>query len=109
MNGAGSSAASAPVTVTLPNGCTGAPQTPVSVLAYRVGATLELLWEAAATGAAAEGYVVDVSSAIFTGSLPMAARRLSAPVPAGSYTLRVAAANACGTSAFSAAQTVVVP
>lgn len=109
VNGAGSSAASAPVTVTLPNGCTGAPQTPVSVLAYRVGATLELLWEAAATGAAAEGYVVDVSSAIFTGSLPMAARRLSAPVPAGSYTLRVAAANACGTSAFSAAQTVVVP
>ena len=109
VNGAGSSAASGPVTVTLPNGCTGAPQTPVSVLAYRAGGTLELLWEAAPSGAAAAGYVVDVSSAVFTGSLPMAGRRLSAPVPAGSYTLRVAAANACGTSAFSPAQTVVVP
>lgn len=109
VNAAGSSAASGPVTVMLPNGCTGAPETPVSVLAYRVGSTLELLWEAAASGAAAAGYVVDVSSAIFTGSLPMAGRRLSAPVPAGSYTLRVAAANACGTSAFSPAQTVVVP
>ena len=109
VNGAGSSAASGPVTVTLPNGCTGAPQTPVSVLAYRVGPTLELLWEAAASGAAAAGYIVDVSSAVFTGTLPMAGRRLSAPVPAGSYTLRVAAANACGTSAFSPAQTVVVP
>lgn len=108
-NAGGPGAASAPVTVTVPGGCSGAPQTPVGVLAYRVGSRLELLWEPAPAGPSAMGYVVDVVSPVYTGTVQFTTRRLSAAVPPGSYTLRVAATNACGTSGYSAAQTVVVP
>lgn len=45
----------------------------------------------------------------FTGTLPMTTRTLSTPVPPGSYTVRVAAVGLCGTSAFTAPQTIVVP
>ncbi len=111
MNAGGSSAASAPVTLTFAPGgaCTGAPATPRNLLVYRIGSTVWFVWDPPAAGAAPSGYVLDVASAVFTGQLPIAARQLSAPVPAGSYTVRVAAANGCGTSAFTAAQTVVVP
>ena len=45
----------------------------------------------------------------FVGSFPTATRALSGTVGPGSYTVSVAAVNACGLSGSTAAQTVVVP
>jgi hypothetical protein len=45
----------------------------------------------------------------FAGSFGTPGRTLSGTVGPGTYQLSVAAQNACGASAFTAAQTVVVP
>ena len=45
----------------------------------------------------------------FTGDVPLAVRAVSGAVPPGTYLLSVAAVNACGTSAFTAPQTFVMP
>ena len=107
-NAAGASAASDPVSLTFPGACTGAPQTPTRFMAYATGATVNIIWEPPSSGSAATSYIVDATGS-FTGSLPLAATSFSAPVPSGSYGLRVRAVNACGTSAPTAVQTVVVP
>lgn len=107
-NGAGSSAASNPVTLNFPNVCSGAPAPPASFLAYNVGNTLDLMWEPPVSGAAATSYVLNVAGA-FNGALPFATRALSTPVPPGSYTFSVTAMNACGASTPTAPQTVVIP
>ena len=56
----------------------------------------------------ATGFVLNVSGA-YNLALPLSTRGISAPVPPGSYTFTVAAANACGASPATAPQTVVVP
>ena len=43
------------------------------------------------------------------GSVPIGGRAISGAVPAGTYNFSLQAVNACGGSAFTAAQTVVVP
>jgi hypothetical protein len=45
----------------------------------------------------------------FNGSLPFSVRRLTGPVPPGTYTITVAAANACGTGPASTPVTVTIP
>jgi hypothetical protein len=107
-NGSGSSAASNPVTLNFPSVCSGVPAPPASFLAYNVGNTLNLMWEPPASGAAATSYVLNVTGS-FNGALPFATRGLSTPVPPGSYTFSVSAMNACGASASTTTQTVVVP
>jgi VCBS repeat-containing protein len=107
-NAGGTSAASTPVTVTFPGACSGAPLTPVDVLVYRVGATAFVVWNPAPTGPAPVSYTVDVSGD-FVGSVDTPGRAVSGTVGPGSYTFRVTAVNACGASASSTPQTLVVP
>jgi len=107
-NTAGASVASNPVTLTFPGGCTGAPLAPANFLAFNTGNVLSLGWDPAVSGAAPSSYVIDISGG-FVGSVPSAARSISAAVPPGSYTFRVQAVNACGGSAFTTPQTVVIP
>ena len=108
-NAAGTSAPSPPVAVTLPAGCTGVPLPPHRFLAYRDGNAVGLLWEPPPTGPAPTTYELVVSGA-YTGVVPMGMqRRLSAPVPPGSYAIAVRAANACGTGAATDPQVIVVP
>lgn len=108
LNAAGISQPSAPVTVTFPGACTGAPQAPEGFLAYRVGNIISAIWLPPATGPAPSSYVVNVSGA-FTGTFGTTARGISSAAGPGSYTISVAAVNACGTSAATPTQVVVMP
>ena len=108
QNAAGTSLPSNAVTLTFPGPCTGPPQTPANVLAYRVGNTVFVDWTPAPVGPAPTEYVLNVTGG-FVGSFATAQRAMSGAVGPGSYTLTVAASNACGTSAASLPQTVVVP
>ena len=64
--------------------------------------------QGAASGAAPTGFLLNVTGA-FVSSVPTALRELSGAVGAGSYDFSVLATNACGTSAPTPVQTVVVP
>jgi large repetitive protein len=108
-NASGTSAPSSATTLAIPGSCTGAPAVPDNFLFFRVGATVFLFWDPPATGAAPTGYQLNVAGA-FSGVFPVgAARTLSTGVPSGSYTVSVTAVNACGASAPTPPQTVVVP
>lgn len=108
VNAGGSSAGSAPITITVPTACTGVPNPPENIVFFRVGNVLSLLWDAPSSGAAPLDYVLDVTGT-YTGALAVGGRAFSAPAPPATYTIRVLARNACGTSAPSVPQTVVVP
>lgn len=97
QNAAGASVASNAVTLTFPGPCSGPPQTPASVRAYRVANTVFIDWAPAPAGPAPTGYVVNVSGS-FVGAVATAGRALSGTVGFGSYTLTAAATNACGSS-----------
>ena len=107
-NAGGSSAASNPVTVAFPAACSGAPQAPTRFLAYRIGTTLFVIWESPAAGAAPTSYLLQVTGAINVG-VPLAATSASSSVPAGNYNLSVQSVNACGASAPTAVQSVMIP
>ncbi|MEZ5291938.1 MAG: M36 family metallopeptidase [Vicinamibacterales bacterium] len=109
-NAAGSSPASAPVTLTFPGACSGAPQAPAGFTAVQSGGVLYLWWGLPASGPAPSGFTLGVSSAVFTGSVPLgSARSFSTPAPPGSYTFTIRGSNACGTGAAAAPQTAVIP
>ncbi len=107
-NAWGTSGSSNAISLSVPSACTGAPLPPENFLAYKIGNTAYVVWEPAATGAASTGYVLLVDGG-FTLSLPTAQRAISGTVPAGTYILSVMATNACGSSAPTATQTVVIP
>lgn len=108
-NAAGVSSASNPVTLTFPGACSGPPATPTRFLAFARGSLLGLLWDPPTAGAAADRYQLHVTGS-FTGTVPMGlTRSLTTPVPPGAYTIAVSASNPCGTSAPTAATTVVIP
>ena len=107
-NPAGTSGPSNPVTLTFPGACSGVPLTPANFLASKKGNVITVVWDPAAGGPAPTAFVLNVSGA-FVGSFPTTLRSLSGTVGAGSYTLSVYATNACGTSAPTVAQTVVIP
>jgi hypothetical protein len=108
VNGGGVSPSSNTVSITVPTACSGAPNPPVNFLFYRAGGVVSMLWDPPAGGPAPLGYTIEVTGSV-TASLPLAARVLTVPAPPGTYTVRVRADNACGASAFTATQTVVVP
>ncbi len=109
LNAGGSSAASNPVSLTFPAAsCTGVPQAPQNVHAYRIGNQLFVIWDPPAGGPAQTGYTLNVSGA-FVGSFPLAGRAISGAVPAGTYNLSVVATNACGTGPAAPTQTITVP
>ncbi len=108
LNGAGSGFPSQSVTVTFPGPCSGPPLAPTEFIAFRVGNTINVLWQPPATGPAPTSYVLNVSGG-FVGSFPTTARQMSGNVSPGSYTLSVFAINACGGSAATTPRTVTVP
>jgi hypothetical protein len=108
VNGAGVSPSSNAVTVTFPGACSGAPLPPASFLAFNSGNTLFLAWDTASSGPAPSSFVIGVTGS-FVGNVPIGGREVSGVVPAGTYNLSLQAVNACGGSAFTAVQTVVVP
>jgi large repetitive protein len=108
LNAMGSSFPSAAVSVTVPDACSGAPLTPANFVAYKVGSTLNLVWEPAATGPAPTAYTVNVTGAL-AGSFTTTERGISGTVGAGSYTVSVVASNVCGASSATAARTVTIP
>lgn len=108
LNGPNASAASNVVTLTFPGTCGGALNPPSAFSASTQGGSVFLDWLPPTSGEAITGYLVTVTGS-FTGTFPASARTLVTPAPPGSYTVRVAATGLCGTSAFTAPQTVVVP
>lgn len=108
-NAAGTSAPSNSVALTFPQACSGVPQPPANLVAYRQGATLFVSWDPAGSGAAPTAYLLDVTGAV-TLSLPVGPlRAVSGGVGPGTYTFRVAAANACGTSPLTGPVSVTIP
>jgi len=107
-NAAGASAPSNPVTLTFPAGCSAAPGVPQRLVASASGRTLSVFWDPPASGGAPSSYVLNVSGA-FVGSFPFATRSITVPVGPGTYTFSVAAANPCGTSGTTPAQSVAIP
>lgn len=108
VNGVGTSASSNPVTVTLPQGCTGSPLPPIHFTASRVGRTISVSWDPATSGGAPTGYLLSVSGSV-TAAIPLAGSSISGAVAPGTYVLAVTALNSCGSSVATAPQTLVVP
>ncbi len=109
VNATGISGSSNSVTLTFPGACSGAPATPTNFVATTSGNVLSLSWGLPASGSAPSGYTLIVTGS-FVGSLPLGSgRSIAGAVPSGSYTLSIAATNACGTSAATPAQTVTIP
>jgi len=107
-NALGVSATSNAITLTIPSACSGAPLPPEHYLVYRQGSTVTAMWDPAASGSAPTNYLLEVSGT-FTGSFSTTARSLSATASPGTYSLQVRAQNACGSSAPTPAQTIIVP
>lgn len=107
-NAAGASAASAPVTLTFPGGCSGAPNAPARLVWGRTATTLTIGWDLPASGPAPTSYVLQVRGAI-DADVPLTQRLIGGSVPAGTYNLSVVAVNACGASAPTPVQSVTVP
>jgi hypothetical protein len=107
-NAGGGSPPSNAITLTFPSPCTGAPLPPSRFLAYRLFRTVFVIWDPAEVGPAPTSFVLNANGA-FIGSIATTGRALSGSVGPGTYQLSVAAVNACGTSAATPAQTVVVP
>jgi hypothetical protein len=108
LNAFGSSAQSAPLTLTFPGPCSGAPQAPANFVAYKNGNTIQLLWDAPATGAAPTGYTLNVSGS-FTGSFTTTSRAMTGTVGPGTYLFSVAAFNTCGASTATQPQAITIP
>lgn len=108
VNALGSSAASAPVTLTFPATCSGVPQTPANPSLSKAGSVVTFAWDPPAAGAAPTSYLVTATGAV-NGSAPTTARTLSGAVGPGTYTLTVRAVNACGESGDTTPQTITVP
>jgi hypothetical protein len=107
-NATGTSAASTPVTLTFPSACSGVPQAPANLQVSRTGSQLALSWDPPAAGPAIASYVLNVSGALSL-AIPVATRGIGGAVPPGTYTLSVAAVNACGQGPATVAQSVTVP
>jgi Tol biopolymer transport system component len=108
QNTAGSSPPSNAVTLTFPGPCSGPPATPAGMVAYHVGSTVFVAWSPGASGPAPTAYVLIVTGS-YTGSVATSGRTLSGAVGPGTYTVNVVAVNACGVSAGTSPQTMVVP
>lgn len=107
-NAAGASAPSDNVTLSFPGACPGVPQAPADVLATTNGSVLTVRWSAPSSGPAATSYAMQVVSSVFTGTVPVTGTVVSGAVPAGTYSIAVAAVNTCGTSGTPAAVVVTV-
>jgi hypothetical protein len=106
VNSAGTSGSSNSVTLTFPGGCA-VPGTPTNLTVTTSGNVVNASWNLPATGPAPASYTLVVTGA-FNGTLATQGLSISGAVGPGTYTLSVAATNACGTSAPSPARTVTI-
>ena len=107
-NSAGVSASSNSVTLTFPDACSGAPNTPTSLRASKSGNVISVSWRLPASGPAPTAYSLIVTGT-FVASLPLNVRSISGTVAPGTYNLSVVATNPCGSSGATAPQTVTIP
>jgi hypothetical protein len=107
-NPSGTSAPSAPITLTFPSACTGTPQAPANLQVTKTGNQLVISWDPPTSGAAISNYVLTVSGALSL-AIPLSTRTIGGAVPAGSYTFSVSAVNPCGTGVATGPQTITVP
>jgi hypothetical protein len=114
-NSAGTSAASNEVVVTVGGGsCAGAPNAPSGLTSSASGSSVFLSWTAPASGCAAAGFVIEAGSTAGSSNLAYvntgstATRFSAAGVGAGTYYVRVRAANGSGTSGPSNEVTLIV-
>ena len=84
------------------------PQAATNFLAYKSGGTLFLLWEPPVSGPAPSGYVLQVTGS-YVGSLPLSSRSFAIAAPPGTFTLAVAATNACGTGVATTPKSLSFP
>jgi predicted phage tail protein len=105
-NGAGESPASAPVTVRVPGTCA-VPSAPTWVTWSVSDRRVTLHWQPPASGDAPTDY--RVTAADYGSATTAGVRVIGGTVPPGTYRVWVEAINACGTSASSVVQTIVVP
>jgi hypothetical protein len=108
VNPTGTSPASAPVTLTFPSACPGAPQAPANFVVSKAGSQLTVTWDPPGAGPAVSSYVLTVTGALNL-ALPLTTRSISGAVPPGAYDLSVLAVNPCGSGAATAPQSVTVP
>ena len=108
INAAGASPASNPVTLTLPQSCSGVPLPPANFVIAKTGIAVTVRWDLAPSGPAPTSYVLNVSGPI-NATIPTTIRSLGGVVPPGTYNLSVASTNPCGTSAATPTQAVTVP
>ena len=104
---AGTSDASAPITLSFPGRCE-LPEAAEAFHVYTTGPIVTLRWNPPASGAAATGYLLNVSGPV-TLSIPVSGREFINPAPAGVYAFSVTSVNMCGTGATTAARVVTVP
>jgi predicted phage tail protein len=107
-NGAGTSPASASVTLTFPGACPGPPHSPMNFAVSRTGSQLSLAWDPPGAGPAVSSYVLKVTGALNL-DVPLSVRSVSGAVPPGIYNFAVLAVNSCGLGAETAPQSVTVP
>jgi YVTN family beta-propeller protein len=108
VNPVGTSAASAPITLTFPSACPGPPQMPRNVVVQRAGSLLSISWDPPVAGPAATSYIINVTGALNL-ALPLSARHAAGNVPSGTYNLSVVAVNACGSGIGTVAQSITIP
>ena len=112
-NAAGAGPASNEAAVTLGAGVCTVPAVPTGFTAVPQPGGVTLRWDAPASGAIPTGYRLEAgaslgSTGIGTVVLPVSTA-VTGPVPGGTYFVRLAAINGCGSSAVSTDTTFVVP
>jgi hypothetical protein len=108
-NAGGVSAASNKVTLAFPGSCS-PPQMPTKFLLSVNGLRMGAIWDLPLAGPAPSGYTLNVTSPVFTGRVPnIRTTNIRAQVVPGAYTASLEATSACGASARTPTQTVVVP
>ena len=113
VNAAGVSAASNEAVVTPGAGVCTVPSVPTGLVATPQPGAISLQWNPASAGAGLTSYRLEAGSVrgasdIATLTLPLTTA-LAGPVPRGTYFVRLAATNSCGSSATTADVTFVVP
>jgi len=108
VNGSGASERSSTLTLTVPASCPGPPAVPVDMRAYRTGNTVTVSWAPDTEGTAPTSYVLIVTGSLLA-SCATTERSVSAEAGPGTYILSVVAVNACGVSAGTPVQSLVVP
>jgi Tol biopolymer transport system component len=108
VNAAGTSERSSTLTLTVPDACPGPPAVPVNLVVSRTGTTVTASWAPDVIGPAPTSYVLIVTGSTLT-SCATTERSVSGQAGPGTYVVSVVAVNACGVSAGTPMQTIVVP